>query len=127
MDKEAAEKKAKEIVKLVVCLLSQKRYEDLADIVEMDVLTPSDVKELVDEYLELNDLTHLDDFDVKCNFNPRYEYHQMTYYHYNDGSGFHVDYDLTTDEELNDLTLQMEFIYNEKDTLKAKLMDLHVM
>ena len=31
-----------------------------------------------------------------------------------DGSGFKLDYDLTTDSELMDLSLQLEFLYADK-------------
>ncbi|MDO4943792.1 MAG: hypothetical protein Q4E74_01170 [Ruminococcus sp.] len=63
---------------------------------------------------------------MACNFRPKYEYHQLNFYHYDNGSGFWADYDLTTDCELNDLTLQMEFLY-DRENLKARLIDLHVM
>ena len=45
---------------------------------------------------------------------------------FNDGSGYHMDYDLTTDGERNDLTLQVEFL-KEKDGYIAILDDLHTL
>lgn len=45
---------------------------------------------------------------------------------YNDGSGYYMDYDLTTDGELNDLTLQVEFIKHGVD-YSVSLEDLHTM
>lgn len=45
---------------------------------------------------------------------------------YNDGSGYHMDYDLTTDGELNDLTIQVEFQKQGADYL-VSLEDLHTM
>ena len=45
---------------------------------------------------------------------------------FNDGSGYHMDYDLTTDGERNDLTVLVEFL-KEKDGYIAVLDDLHTM
>lgn len=45
---------------------------------------------------------------------------------YNDGSGYHMDYDLTTDGELNDLTIQVEFLKHGID-YSVSLEDLHTM
>lgn len=54
------------------------------------------------------------------------DYEQLSIIYYSNGVGLHVDYDLTTNEQLNDLTLQMEFLY-DGDSLIAKLEGLHVM
>lgn len=43
-----------------------------------------------------------------------------------DGSGYHVDYDLTTNGEINDLTIQIEFL-KKKDGYIAVLDDLHTL
>ena len=45
---------------------------------------------------------------------------------FHDGSGYHMDYDLTTDGERNDLTLQVEFL-KEKDGYIAVLDDLQTL
>ena len=45
---------------------------------------------------------------------------------YNDGNGYHMDYDLTTDGELNDLTIQIEFLKHGTDYL-VSLEDLHTL
>lgn len=45
---------------------------------------------------------------------------------YNDGSGYHMDYDLTTAGELNDLTIQVEFLKHGVD-YSVSLEDLHTM
>ena len=45
---------------------------------------------------------------------------------YNDGSGYYMDYDLTTDGELNDLTLHVEFLKHGVD-YSVSLEDLHTM
>lgn len=45
---------------------------------------------------------------------------------YNDGSGYWMDYDLTTDGELNDLTVQIEFL-KQKEGYSVVLDDLHAL
>ena len=45
---------------------------------------------------------------------------------FKDGSGFHLDYGLTTDGELNDLTIQMDFL-KKGDGYTVTLDDLHTM
>ena len=45
---------------------------------------------------------------------------------FDDGSGYFMDYDLMTNGELNDLTLQIEFI-KEKDHYVVQLMDLRTL
>ena len=45
---------------------------------------------------------------------------------FRDGSGYCMDYDLTTDGEMNDLTLQVEFL-KEGDGYIVSLDDLHTL
>lgn len=45
---------------------------------------------------------------------------------FRDGSGYHMDYDLTTGGERNDLTIQIEFL-KEADGYLAVLDDLHTL
>ena len=45
---------------------------------------------------------------------------------FNDGSGYHMDYDLTTDGERNDLTVQVEFL-KEQNGYAVVLDDLHTL
>lgn len=45
---------------------------------------------------------------------------------FHDGSGYYMDYDLTTNGARNDLTLQVEFL-KEKDGYTAALEDLHTL
>ena len=47
-------------------------------------------------------------------------------YTYNDGSGYGMDYDLTTDGELNDLTIQIDFL-KQKEGYFVVLDDLHTL
>lgn len=54
------------------------------------------------------------EYGAPCDFDPSYEYSQLNIYMSDDGSGFKLDYDLTTDSELMDLSLQLEFLYADK-------------
>ncbi|MFR4152948.1 MAG: hypothetical protein ACLUO6_02505 [Ruminococcus sp.] len=45
---------------------------------------------------------------------------------FRDGRGYHMDYDLTTNGEINDLTLQVEFL-KEKDGYVVVLDDIHTL
>ena len=53
----------------------------------------------------------IDEYGVPCNFHPKYEYSQLSVYEYADHSGFTVDYEMTLNSELVDLTLQLKFLY----------------
>ncbi len=127
MNKQEAEQVAKPIIKEIVNCIAEKRYADVEKYAEFEDLSLSDFEELIDGFLEINELPYMDRFEVPCTFNPAYEYHQIHYIIYNDGRGFHVDYDLTTDKELNDLTLQMDFLFTESGELAVKNLNAHVM
>ena len=125
-DQEAAAL-AKPVVKKVVDCIAERRYDSIPEIAEIRDMTFDDFKELVEGFLEINDLPYIDSFDTECSFKPQYEYHQLNTYVYSDGTGFAADYDLTTDSELNDLTLQMEFLFAGSDKLTAKILDAHIL
>ncbi len=127
MDRQLAEQKAAELLKQVVDALADKRYEDIPRLAELENWNPKMLREHVEEHLRLCGLSRMDPWTeerVTSPTNPCYQ--QLNFYHFNNGSGFAVDYDLTTDGERNDLTLQMEFFY-EGGGLRAVLTDLHVM
>lgn len=126
MEKQEAEKIAKPIVKKVVDLIAQRKYAEIPQAAELADWTVEDVREAIDGFLELNELPYMDPFDAPCHFRPKYEYHQLACYIYRDGTGFAVDYDLTTDSELNDLTLQMEILFADGG-VKARFLQVHVL
>lgn len=127
MNKQEAEKLVEPVVREVVNCISEKRYADIEKYAQFSDLSLSDFTELIEGFLEINELPYMDRFEVPCNFNPQYEYHQLYCGVYKDGKGFWVDYQLTTDGELNDLTLQMEFLFTESGLLAAKVLNAHVM
>ena len=127
MDRQTAEQKAIEILKQVVDALAEKRYEDIPKLAEMEHWTPEMLRDHVAEHLQLCGLSRMDGWTEEraaSPTNPRYQ--QLNFYHFNNGSGLAADYDLTSDGERNDLTLQMEFLY-EGGGLRPGLLDLHVM
>lgn len=75
----------------------------------------------IQELVESRAYDSVDEYGTPCDFNPSYEYSQLEFYDYTDGSGFRLEYDLTTDCELMDLSLQMEFIYTENGLKKRFL------
>ena len=125
-DKEAIEI-SELIIKQVVDCLSEKRYDYMEHYADFENgWTAEDMEKFIEGCLELNELSHIDKYDVPCNFNPKYEYHQLKVYVYNNGKGFATDYDLTTDSEINDFTLQMEFLFTDKG-IKAYILDVHIL
>lgn len=118
---------AKPILKNVVDLLAEKDYQGIKKIVELENLTTELIAEVVDGYLELNGLSYIDKYEVACNLPTNQAYCQTNGGFYKDNSGFWIDYDLTTDSELNDLTLQMSFLFEKNNQIKPFLLDIHVM
>lgn len=108
------EEKVIEVLKKILRAIHQNNYRDIMDCV--DGLEVDDVKELleyIEDSLQLNDFDKIDEYGVKCNFHPNYEYSQLQIYEFNDQTGFAVEYQMTSDSELVDLTLQLEFLYQE--------------
>lgn len=127
MDKQEAEQLATPAVKEIVNCIFERRYSDIEKYAEFEGITLPVFTELIEGFLEINELPYINRFEVSCTFNPQYEYHQLSCIVYRDGRGFHADYDLTTDGELNDLTLNMDFLFTESGALAVKILDAHVM
>lgn len=118
---------ARPILKNVVDLLAEKDYQGINKIVESENLTSEMITEIVDKYLKLNGLPYIDKYGTPCNLPPNHVYSQMNGGFYTDNSGFWIDYDLTTNSELNDLTLQMSFLFIKNNEIKPFLLDIHIM
>lgn len=112
---EQQKQQAIEVVKSILHALHGKRYEDLPKCVdEMEWADTDEIRECIQGTLELNDMSAFDEYGAPCNFHPQYEYHQMSFYPYKDGSGFALDYHLTADGgEMTDLCLQLIFLYQD--------------
>ena len=131
MTEQEAKVLAEPIVKEIVDCMADGRYDLIPKYAgfQDETTTVDDFKEWAEGYLEDNELSHYDRYGVPNNFQPSYDkslYHQFSVYLYNNGTGFEVDYDLTTDSELNDLTLIMEFLFSDNG-IKANIVDIHVL
>ncbi len=109
-----------ECIKKLVDALSEKDYDGFYALLDESVLTLEDLKEFASLNLEMG----VDPYDISCYNYPNGEYVYL--YEFNDDTGFAADYDLTTDGESNDWTLQMEFLY-AGDFLKVILSDIHIL
>ena len=110
------EEKVIEVLKKILRAIRLNNYSEIIDCVDGSEV--DDVRELleyIDDSLQLNDFDKIDEYGVECNFNPNYEYSQLQVYEFNDQTGFAVEYQMTSDSELVDLTLQLEFLYQEDD------------
>ena len=131
MTEQEAKALAEPIVKEVVNCMADGRYDQIPDYAgfQDESITIEDFRGWAEDYLIDNELPHYDRYGVPNNFQPKYDkslYHQFSVYLYNDGTGFEVNYDLTTDSELNDLTLIMEFLFDDNG-VRANIVDIHVL
>lgn len=128
MLKQEAEKIARPIIKAVVDCIADKRYKDLTSYAEFKDSNSLELfKDCTEGFLKISNLPHFDRYGVPYNFSPNSEYSQLNVYVYNNGTGFAVDYDFTTNGVINDLTLQMEFLFTESNKIKAYILDAHVL
>ena len=107
-------KKVIEVLQKILRAIHLNNYRDIMDC--LDGSEVDDVRELleyIDDSLQLNNFDKIDEYGVECNFHPNYEYSQLQVYEFNDQTGFAVEYQMTSDSELVDLTLQLEFLYQE--------------
>ena len=104
-----------EVVKNICHVLHEKRYDDLPSCVDkMEWDDTEVIRECIQGTLEMDDFDVFDEYGVPCNFMPQYEYrHEVMFFEYKDGSGFAVDYELTSGGDLTDLVLQLEFLYQD--------------
>ena len=119
--------KREKVIEVITNILKEihlKNYEDIKNYVdEFEIDDLNEFFGYVEKTLELNDFDTIDEYGVACNFHPPYEYSQLEIYDYNDHSGFAVDYEMTSNSELVDMTLQLEFLYT-KDGYKVRFLNI---
>lgn len=108
-------RQAIEVLKHILNALHEERYDDIKNYV--DEIQYKDNQYII-ELIEDRAYDTVDEYGVPCSFDPQYKYSQIEFYPYHDGSGFGLEYDLTTDSERMYLSLQLEFIYT-KEGLKS--------
>ena len=103
--------------------MSSDAYDEISshvDEIEWDDI--NDFKQIIDTKLEGEPV---DEYGTPCNFDPDYEYSQECFFTHDDNSGFVLEYDITSNEEMADLTLILEFDYNEDGSLTSKLIGVN--
>lgn len=106
------EEKAIEVITEILAVFHKKEYMKILEYVnESEIDDLPSMFECIDATLKENGFDAIDEYGVPCNFHPAYEYSQLSIYEYDDHSGFSADYDMTSDSELVDLTLQLKFKY----------------
>ncbi|MCR5122899.1 MAG: hypothetical protein K6B74_10830 [Ruminococcus sp.] len=132
MTEEEARKIAEPVVEGVVNCMAEKNYAEIEKYAAFcDDMIPRDVFiDAAEDYLVDNGLDCYDRYGAPNNFKPQYDislYHQLEIYVYDNGTGFGAEYDLTTNGELNDLTLMLEFRPDENGVLQPYIEDIHVL
>ena len=104
--------KAIEVITNILAAFHKKEYAKVLEYVDESAIDdlPS-LFECIDETLKENGFDAIDEYGGPCNFHPKYEYSQLSIYEYDDHSGFTADYEMTSNSELIDLTLQLTFLY----------------
>ena len=67
-----------------------------------------------------------DKYGTELQPSPNINYRQERFFFWNDSRGFSYHYDFTSDGQPNDLTLILEFIYNDNN-IEILFHDLHVL
>ncbi len=118
--KEEFKTEAIEVCKKILTALHTNKFSNVTSLVDESEI--EDLEDFLSEFLhgtlEENGFDAVDEYGAECSFKPNYEYSQLTIDEYDDKSGFYLDYEMTSDGELVDLILQLEFIY-EDDGIKS--------
>ena len=124
MTEQEAKSIAEPIVKEIVNCISSGEYEHICRFAKYNNgFTDNLIKELLEEYLTVNELTHYDNYDIPFTGNRS----RLDVYVFDNENGFAVDYDMSTDGKPNDLTLQMQFLSDGNGGYEAFVDDCHVL
>ena len=127
---ENEKEQAKEIAKKIVNAISECNYATINGIVDnMNEWTTEMIQDLIENYKIDNEVI-FDSYSTPCTFNPQYSdgsaYEQEKFYFWTNGQGFGYLYDFTSNGDLNDLTLLLDFYYKESE-IEVSFNDLHVL
>lgn len=109
-----------ETIKTILRLFHEKRYDEVPGAVDESEIEdlPDYLQTYIQGTLDLNGMDTFDEYGAPCNFHPQYEYRQLHFFPYRDGSGFAVDYEMTSGAELAQLVLQLRFLYQPDGSLR---------
>lgn len=116
-------------LKNVLHILHEKKFDNILSVVcETEIENIEDfLLEFVQGTLELNDFDAIDEYGADCSFNPQYEYSQLQMDEYDDHHGFYLEYEMTSNSQLVDMVIQLDFLYNDNSTLKSVLKNISPM
>ena len=111
-----------DFVEKAIGILAKEKYQDfLAAFDSSRILTEQDLIFALQYLDETRPVLKIDDPALVKSQNQ-----EIDLFTFNDGSGYSMDYDLTTDGEKNDLTLQIEFLKQGNGYI-VSLDDLHTL
>lgn len=111
-----------DFVEKALGILAQEEYRDFLAVFDSSrILTEEDLISALQYLDETRPVLKID--DPKQVKSKNQEIYLSTF---RDGSGYYMDYDLTTNGEINDLTLQIEFL-KKGDGYIVSLDDLHTL
>lgn len=124
------EKIAEPVVKEVVDRIAAKDCESLLGIVDNPIEDLTTLNGWLDSFLEGNEMEAFDSYGVDVDYSsvPKtFDYNQQTCWYCDDATSFSIDYDLTVNGELSDMTLQLEFNRQDDGTFAAHIIDVHIL
>ena len=111
-----------DFVEKALGILAKEKYHDFLAVFDNSrILTEQDLIFALQYLVETRPVLKIDDPALVKN-----QKQEIDLFTFNDGSGYSMDYDLTTDGKINDLTLQIEFL-KKGDGYIVSLDDLHTL
>ena len=116
------------IVRVVVDYIANKSYEKIPDVVGFSNGNSLQlIVAAINQFMDDAGISYMDTYDTPCKNGPDRYHEQLNVFVYSDGRGFAVDYFLATNGEINDLTLQMEFLVDSNGNYNPFIEDCHVL
>jgi len=128
--KGSEKEQAREVIEKIVNAISEGNYGIIEGLVDnMNSWTTEFIHEIIESYKEDNEIV-FDKYGTPCSFNPIYMdksvYQQEKFYYWINAEGFGYVYDFTSNGDLNDLSLLVDFHYKGNE-MEVSLSDLHVL
>ena len=106
-------------LKKILQLFHEKRFGDILSVVSKSKIeNPEEfLSEFMQGTLELNNFDTIDEYGEPCSFKPKYEYSQLQFYEYD--NSFVIEYAMTSNSDLVDMVLQLEFLYMDNGKIES--------